>query len=74
MFACSSRGERRTLRLAQQILTDMVLDGFVRALDGFEAVLAGVARKPGQMLWVQQLRTTERHPSYSSRTHGRIEV
>src|SRR5580693_10327608 len=28
------------------MLADMVLDGFVRALDGFEAVLAGVA--PGR--------------------------
>jgi hypothetical protein len=38
VFACSSRGERRAERVAWQILADMALDGFVRALDGFEAV------------------------------------
>src|SRR5215472_9301827 len=32
--------------LPGRILADVVLDGFVRALDGFEAVLAGVA--PGR--------------------------
>jgi uncharacterized protein (TIGR03083 family) len=32
--------------LPEGILADVVLDGFVRALDGFEAVLAGVA--PGR--------------------------
>jgi hypothetical protein len=30
-------------KLPEGILADVVLDGFVRALDGFEAVLAGVA-------------------------------
>jgi Mycothiol maleylpyruvate isomerase N-terminal domain len=43
VFACSSRGERARSAPPRQILADMVLDGFVRALDGFEAVLAGVA-------------------------------
>jgi hypothetical protein len=42
-FACSSRGERRAERVDPAILADMVLDGFVRALGGFEAMLAGVA-------------------------------
>jgi uncharacterized protein (TIGR03083 family) len=32
--------------LPERILADVVLDGFVRALEGFEAVLAGVA--PGR--------------------------
>jgi uncharacterized protein (TIGR03086 family) len=42
--ACSSVSERRVrARSPGQILADVVLDGFVRALDGFEAVLAGVA-------------------------------
>jgi Mycothiol maleylpyruvate isomerase N-terminal domain len=30
-------------RVAEGMLADVVLDGFIRALDGFETVLAGVA-------------------------------
>ena len=40
---------RRGVRgeLPEGILADVVLDGFVRALDGFEAVLAGMRQATG---------------------------
>lgn len=46
MLAYSPGREGMRSELPKRILGDMVLDGFVRALDGFEAVLAGVA--PGR--------------------------
>jgi uncharacterized protein (TIGR03086 family) len=46
VFACSSVAIVVWSGLPGAILADVVLDGFVRALDGFEVVLAGVA--PGR--------------------------
>jgi hypothetical protein len=43
VLAYSPGGEEIRIELPKRILGGMALDGFVRALDGFEAVLAGVA-------------------------------